>query len=202
LEDLLKKADMKTLITISRAIDRLNTFIGHSVSWLLLVAVLVSAGNAVSRKLFSLSSNAMLELQWYLFGAVFMLAAAYTLLKNEHIRIDILSGSWSKRTRDWIDLTLHIVFLVPFASMMVYLAWPWFWRSFASGEHSTNAGGLILWPAKSFILIGFILLLLQAFSEIIKRAGVLSGHLASNQTLYSESGNAAHMMTEEDSRND
>ncbi|WP_132309183.1 TRAP transporter small permease subunit [Martelella mediterranea] len=189
---------MKTLITISRAIDRLNTFIGHSVSWLLLVAVLVSAGNAVSRKLFSLSSNAMLELQWYLFGAVFMLAAAYTLLKNEHIRIDILSGSWSKRTRDWIDLTLHIVFLVPFASMMVYLAWPWFWRSFASGEHSTNAGGLILWPAKSFILIGFILLLLQAFSEIIKRAGVLSGHLASNQTLYSESGNAAHMMTEED----
>jgi len=198
LEDLLKKADMKTLITISRAIDRLNTFIGHSVSWLLLVAVLVSAGNAVSRKLFSLSSNAMLELQWYLFGAVFMLAAAYTLLKNEHIRIDILSGSWSKRTRDWIDLTLHIVFLVPFASMMVYLAWPWFWRSFASGEHSTNAGGLILWPAKSFILIGFILLLLQAFSEIIKRAGVLSGHLASNQTLYSESGNAAHMMTEED----
>ncbi|TCT42024.1 TRAP-type mannitol/chloroaromatic compound transport system permease small subunit [Martelella mediterranea] len=198
MEDLLKKADMKTLITISRAIDRLNTFIGHSVSWLLLVAVLVSAGNAVSRKLFSLSSNAMLELQWYLFGAVFMLAAAYTLLKNEHIRIDILSGSWSKRTRDWIDLTLHIVFLVPFASMMVYLAWPWFWRSFASGEHSTNAGGLILWPAKSFILIGFILLLLQAFSEIIKRAGVLSGHLASNQTLYSESGNAAHMMTEED----
>ena len=200
--DLIKKADMKTLIRISRIIDRLNTFIGHSVSWLLLAAVLVSAGNALSRKIFSLSSNAMLELQWYLFGAIFMLAAAYTLLKNEHIRIDILSGSWSKRTRDWIDLILHTVFLVPFAGMMVYLAWPWFWRSFESGEHSTNAGGLILWPAKSFILVGFILLLLQAFSEIIKRTGVLSGHLTSNETLYTESGNAAHMMTEEDSRND
>ncbi|MAM12331.1 TRAP transporter small permease subunit [Martelella lutilitoris] len=188
---------MKPLITISRTIDRLNEFIGHSVSWLLLVAVLVSAGNAVSRKLFSLSSNAMLELQWYLYGAVFMLAAAYALLKNEHIRIDILSSSWSKRTRDWIDLILHTIFLVPFAGMMIYLAWPWFWRSFESGEHSTNAGGLILWPAKSFILIGFILLLLQAFSEIIKRAAVISGHLKENDHLYSDAGNAAHMMTED-----
>ncbi|WP_319519121.1 TRAP transporter small permease subunit [uncultured Martelella sp.] len=188
---------MKPLITISRTIDRLNEFIGHSVSWLLLVAVLVSAGNAVSRKLFSLSSNAMLELQWYLYGAVFMLAAAYALLKNEHIRIDILSSSWSKRTRDWIDLVLHIIFLVPFAGMMVYLAWPWFWRSFESGEHSTNAGGLILWPAKSFILIGFILLLLQAFSEIIKRIAVLSGYLKEDEELYSEAGNAAHMMAED-----
>nr|WP_272209942.1 TRAP transporter small permease subunit [Marinicella sp. W31]MDC2875788.1 TRAP transporter small permease subunit [Marinicella sp. W31] len=188
---------MKPLIIISRTIDRLNEFIGHSVSWLLLIAVLVSAGNAVSRKLFSLSSNAMLELQWYLFGAVFMLAAAYALLRNEHIRIDILSSSWSKRTRDWIDLVLHIIFLVPFASMMIYLAWPWFWRSFASGEHSTNAGGLILWPAKSFILIGFILLLLQAFSEIIKRAASLSGHIKEDAGLYSDAGNAAHMMTED-----
>ncbi|AJY46111.1 TRAP transporter small permease subunit [Martelella endophytica] len=188
---------MKPLIIISRTIDRLNEFIGHSVSWLLLVAVLVSAGNAISRKLFALSSNAMLELQWYLYGAVFMLAAAYALLKNEHIRIDILSSSWSKRTRDWIDLVLHTIFLVPFAGMMVYLCWPWFWRSFFSGEHSTNAGGLILWPAKSFILIGFILLLLQAFSEIIKRAGVISGHIAEDDALYQDSGNAAHMMTEE-----
>ncbi|MGV0816433.1 TRAP transporter small permease subunit [Martelella sp. AMO21009] len=188
---------MRPLIIISRTIDRLNEFIGHSVSWLLLVAILVSAGNAVSRKLFSLSSNAMLELQWYLYGAVFMLATAYALLKNEHIRIDILSGSWSRRTRDWIDLVLHIIFLVPFASMMVYLSWPWFLRSFLSGEHSTNAGGLILWPAKSFILIGFILLLLQAFSEIIKRAAALSGHLKEDQELYADAGNAAHMMTED-----
>ena len=188
---------MRPLIIISRTIDRLNEFIGHSVSWLLLVAILVSAGNAVSRKLFSLSSNAMLELQWYLYGAVFMLATAYALLKNEHIRIDILSGSWSRRTRDWIDLVLHIIFLVPFASMMVYLSWPWFLRSFLSGEHSTNAGGLNLWPAKSFILIGFILLLLQAFSEIIKRAAALSGHLKEDEELYADAGNAAHMMTED-----
>ncbi|AQZ51286.1 MULTISPECIES: TRAP transporter small permease subunit [Martelella] len=188
---------MRPLIIISRTIDRLNEFIGHSVSWLLLVAILVSAGNAVSRKLFSLSSNAMLELQWYLYGAVFMLATAYALLKNEHIRIDILSGSWSRRTRDWIDLVLHIIFLVPFASMMVYLSWPWFLRSFLSGEHSTNAGGLILWPAKSFILIGFILLLLQAFSEIIKRAAALSGHLKEDEELYADAGNAAHMMTKD-----
>jgi len=188
---------MRPLIIISRTIDRLNEFIGHSVSWLLLVAILVSAGNAVSRKLFSLSSNAMLELQWYLYGAVFMLATAYALLKNEHIRIDILSGSWSRRTRDWIDLVLHIIFLVPFASMMVYLSWPWFLRSFLSGEHSTNAGGLILWPAKSFILIGFTLLLLQAFSEIIKRAAALSGHLKEDEELYADAGNAAHMMTED-----
>ncbi|MGV0877968.1 TRAP transporter small permease subunit [Martelella sp. FLE1502] len=188
---------MRPLIIISRTIDRLNEFIGHSVSWLLLVAILVSAGNAVSRKLFSLSSNAMLELQWYLYGAVFMLATAYALLKNEHIRIDILSGSWSRRTRDWIDLVLHIIFLVPFASMMVYLAWPWFLRSFLSGEHSTNAGGLILWPAKSFILIGFVLLLLQAFSEIIKRAAALSGHLKEDEELYADAGNAAHVMTED-----
>jgi TRAP-type mannitol/chloroaromatic compound transport system permease small subunit len=188
---------MRPLITISRTIDRLNEFIGHSVSWLLLVAILVSAGNAVSRKLFSLSSNAMLELQWYLYGAVFMLATAYALLKNEHIRIDILSGSWSRRTRDWIDLVLHIIFLVPFASMMVYLCWPWFLRSFLSGEHSTNAGGLILWPAKSFILIGFILLLLQTFSEIIKRAAALSGHLKEDEELYADAGNAAHMMTKD-----
>lgn len=188
---------MRPLIIISRAIDRLNEFIGHSVSWLLLVAVLVSAGNAVSRKLFSLSSNAMLELQWYLYGAVFMLATAYALLKNEHIRIDILSGSWSRRTRDWIDLVLHTIFLVPFAAMMVYLSWPWFLRSFLSGEHSTNAGGLILWPAKSFILIGFILLLLQAFSEIIKRAAALTGHLREDDELYADAGNAAHMVTED-----
>ena len=188
---------MRPLITISRTIDRLNEFIGHSVSWLLLVAVLVSAGNAISRKLFALSSNAMLELQWYLYGAVFMLAAAYTLLRNEHIRIDILSSSWSKRTRDWIDLILHIVFLVPFATMMVYLCWPWFWRSFTSGEHSTNAGGLILWPAKSFILIGFILLLLQAFSEIIKRAAVLTGHINEDPELYSDAGNPAKVISEE-----
>lgn len=168
---------MQIMLYLSRLIDMINGAIGRSVSWLLLVAVIISAGNAVVRKVFDISSNAWLELQWYLFGTVFMLAAAYTLLKNEHIRIDILSASWSKRTRDWIDLVLHIIFLVPFAVLMAYLAWPWFWSSYRIGEMSSSAGGLIVWPAKAAVLVGFILLSAQAVSEIIKRAAVLSGAL-------------------------
>ncbi|TPW30816.1 TRAP transporter small permease subunit [Martelella alba] len=189
---------MELLLKLSRLIDRVNEFIGKSVSWLLLAAILISAGNAISRKLFSLSSNAWLEVQWYLYGAVFMLAAAYALLKNEHIRIDILSSNWSKRTRDWIDLILHIFFLVPFAAMMVYLSWPWFLRSFLTGEMSTNAGGLHLWPAKFFILFGFFLLLLQAFSEIIKRIAVISGRLQERDTLYSDNSHAMPLKTADD----
>jgi TRAP-type mannitol/chloroaromatic compound transport system permease small subunit len=145
------------------------------VSWLVLVAVLVSAGNAVIRKAFSMSSNAWLELQWYLFGAVFMLAAAYTLKNNEHIRIDIFYGSRSKRTRDWIDLLGHILFLMPFSVLMVFLLWPYVWRSYLSGEHSPNAGGLVLWPARAFLLIGFVLLVLQGVSEIIKKIAIMRG---------------------------
>ncbi|HZG29144.1 MAG TPA: TRAP transporter small permease subunit [Ensifer sp.] len=168
---------MAFLLRLSALIDAITAAIGRSVSWLILVAVLVSAVNAVVRKIFDMSSNAWLELQWYLFGAVFLLAAAYTLQKNEHIRIDIVSSGWSKRTRDIIDLVLHIIFLVPFSSLMVYLSWSWFWLSFRTGEVSANAGGLIIWPAKSFVLIGFILLTAQAFSEIIKRIGVLTGRI-------------------------
>lgn len=168
---------MAFLLRLSALIDAITAAIGRSVSWLILVAVLVSAINAVVRKIFDMSSNAWLELQWYLFGAVFLLAAAYTLQKNEHIRIDILSSAWSKRTRDIIDLVLHIIFLLPFSSLMVYLSWSWFWLSFRTGEVSANAGGLVIWPAKSFVLIGFILLTAQAFSEIIKRIGVLTGRI-------------------------
>ena len=168
---------MTILLAVSRLIDAINGAIGRWVSWLLLAAVLISAGNAVIRKIFDISSNAWLELQWYLYGTVFMLAAAYALLRNEHIRIDILSGSWTKRTRDWIDLILHIIFLVPFSFLMAYLAWPWFWLSFRSGEVSSSAGGLTIWPAKAVVLIGFILLTAQAFSEIIKRAAVLMGRI-------------------------
>lgn len=168
---------MTFLLKVSAVIDAITAAIGRWVSWLILAAVLVSAINAVVRKVFDMSSNAWLELQWYLFGAVFLLAAAYTLQKNEHIRIDILSSSWSKRTRDIIDLVLHIIFLLPFCLLMVYLAWPWFWLSYKTGEISANASGLILWPAKSFVLIGFILLTAQAFSEIIKRIAVLMGRI-------------------------
>jgi TRAP-type mannitol/chloroaromatic compound transport system permease small subunit len=169
---------MGSLLALSRFIDRINEFIGRNVSWLVLAAVLISAGNATIRKVFDMSSNAWLEVQWYLFGAVFMLAAGYTLRKNEHVRIDVLAGNLSKRTRDWIDLFGHFLFLLPFCLMMTYLAWPFFWRSFQSGEMSSNAGGLIIWPAKASILLGFILLTAQAVSEIIKRIAIIRGLLA------------------------
>ncbi len=166
---------MSGLLALSRVIDAINRFLGRQVSWLILVAVLISAANAVIRKVFDISSNAWLELQWYLYGTVFMIAAAYTLLKNEHIRIDILSNMFSKRTRDWIDLFCHIFFLLPFCLLMVYLSWPWLLRSYMSSEISANAGGLILWPAKAMVLIGFVLLTAQAISEIIKRWAVIKG---------------------------
>jgi TRAP-type mannitol/chloroaromatic compound transport system permease small subunit len=168
---------MHLLLKLSRAIDAVTTVIGRSVSWLILASVLISAGNAVVRKIFDMSSNAWLEVQWYLFGTVFMLAAAYALLKNEHIRIDILSSGWSKRTRDWIDLVLHIVFLLPFSILMARLAWPWFWLSFSSGEISSSAGGLTIWPAKFVVLAGFMLLTAQAVSEVIKRAAIIAGSM-------------------------
>ena len=182
---------MAILIAVSRIVDAVTGFIGRWVSWLLLAAVLISSGNAILRKSFDISSNAWLEVQWYLYGTVFMLAAAYALLKNEHVRIDILSSTWSKRTRDVIDLVLHAIFLVPFAGLMTYLAWPWFWLSFTSGEISGNAGGLIIWPAKLVVLVGFGLLLAQAFSEIIKRFAIVTGRMADPREDLSEDARAA-----------
>lgn len=166
---------MKLLLGLSAAVDAVNDFIGRQVSWLILAAVLISAGNATVRKMFDISSNLWLELQWYLYGTVFMLAAAYTLLKNEHIRIDVISNMMTKRTRDRIDLFCHVFFLMPFVLLMVWLCVPWFFRSYVSGEHSASAGGLTIWPAKMMILIGFALLVAQGFSEIIKRTAVISG---------------------------
>lgn len=166
---------METLHKISRAIDKVTALLGQWISWFILLAVLVSAANASIRKAFDISSNAWLELQWYLFGAVFMLAAAYTLQRNEHVRIDIFTHGFSKRTRDWIDLFGHVFLLSPFVFLMAYLSWPFFWNSFVSREMSTNAGGLILWPAKGLVFLGFAVLCAQAISEIIKRALVLSG---------------------------
>jgi TRAP-type mannitol/chloroaromatic compound transport system permease small subunit len=166
---------MQALLGFSALIDRINRFIGQQVSWLILVAVIVSTANAIIRKAFDSSSNAWLELQWYLFGAVFMLAAAYTLLTNEHIRIDVLSSNFKKSTRDKIDLVCHILFLLPFCVLMIYLCVPWFYLTWVSGEVSANAGGLILWPAKLLVLVGFILLLAQCFSEIIKRYAIIIG---------------------------
>lgn len=166
---------MRLLLRASALIDSLTAFIGRAVAWLVLAAVLVSAGNAIIRKAFDMSSNAWLELQWYLFGAVFMLAAAYTLQRNEHIRIDIVSNALSKRTRDWIDLFGHVFFLTPFVLLMLWLLIPYVARSVRSQEMSGSASGLIIWPAKAILLAGFALLLLQAVSEIIKRAAILQG---------------------------
>lgn len=168
---------MKSLLRFSAAVDSTTAFIGRSVSWLILAAVFVSAGNAVIRKVFDASSNAWLELQWYLYGAVFLLAAAYTLQRNEHVRIDILTSGLAKKTRDWIDLLGHIFFLMPFCLLMVYLGWPFFMNSFQNNETSLNASGLTIWPAKGLILAGFILLTAQALSEIIKRIAVLQGRI-------------------------
>ena len=192
---------MQALLGISAFIDRINRFVGQQVSWLILVAVIVSTANAIIRKVFDSSSNAWLELQWYLFGAVFMLAAAYTLLTNEHIRIDVLSSTFKKSTRDKIDLVCHILFLLPFCVLMIYLCIPWFYLTFLSGEVSANAGGLIIWPAKLLVLAGFIMLLAQCFSEIIKRfaiiIGVMEDPLADQATpgvikLDSENGSNAN----------
>lgn len=168
---------MEGLLALSRGIDRLNEFIGKWVSWLILVSILVSAGNAIIRKLFDVSSNAWLELQWYLFGAAFMLAAAYTLKQNEHIRIDIVYGMWSRRVQHWIDLIGHLFFLMPFVLLMVYMFVPYTLHSFRSGEVSTNAGGLIIWPAKAILLVGFFLLALQGVSEIIKKIAIMRGEM-------------------------
>jgi TRAP-type mannitol/chloroaromatic compound transport system permease small subunit len=171
------EANMAGLLGLSRVIDRINELIAKWVAWLILAAILVSAVNASVRKAFNMSSNAWLELQWYLFGAAFMLAAAYTLKQNEHIRIDIIYGMWSRRVQHWIDLIGHIFFLMPFALLMVFYFIPYVSLSFRSGEVSTNAGGLILWPAKSLLLIGFVLLALQGISEIIKKIAVMTGRM-------------------------
>lgn len=166
---------MNGLLALSRGIDRVTTVIGRSVAWLILLAILVSAINAVVRKVFSMSSNAWLELQWYLYGGAFMLAAAWTLLENEHIRIDIIYGRWSRRAQHWIDVLGTVLFLLPFTAIMIWLVYPSLMRSWRAGEISMNAGGLIIWPAKAVLLAGFILLFVQGISELIKKIAVMRG---------------------------
>jgi TRAP-type mannitol/chloroaromatic compound transport system permease small subunit len=165
------------LLRLSAAIDAVSAFLGRAVIWLILAAILVSAGNAIVRKAFDISSNAWLELQWYLFGWAFLVAASYTLQRNEHIRIDIVSNALPKRVRDWIDIFGHVFMLLPFTALMVYLSWPFFFRAWRSGEMSGSAGGLIIWPARLAILVGFVLLFFQAVSELIKRVAVIQGRI-------------------------
>ena len=166
---------MQALLAISRGIDRVNAFVGKSVMWLILLAVLVSSGNAIVRKLFNWSSNSLLELQWYLFGAAFMGAAAYTLQQNEHIRIDVFYGTRTRRTQHWIDLFGHVFFTLPFVVLMTWLLIPYTLQAYNSGQISTNAGGLIIWPARAVLALGFAMLIAQALSEIVKKIAVMRG---------------------------
>jgi TRAP-type mannitol/chloroaromatic compound transport system permease small subunit len=166
---------VKALLAVSRAIDRLNQLIGRSMLWLVLAAVLISAANAIVRKAFDFSSNAFLETQWYLFSAIFLLCSPYTLLRNEHIRIDVLAGRLSNRTQTWIDVLGTVLFLLPMATMITYLSWIVFVRSWNINEVSTNAGGLVVWPARLLVPVGFFLLVLQGISQLIKLVAHLTG---------------------------
>lgn len=166
---------MASLLRISALIDALNERVGKAVYWLVLVAVLLSAGNAIIRKVFNMSSNAFLEAQWYLFAAVFLLCSGFTLLRNEHVRIDVLAGRLSPKGQAWIDVFGTVFFLLPMATLFIYLSWPIFIRTYTHGEISTNAGGLMIWPARLLVPIGFTLLTAQGISELIKRIAFLSG---------------------------
>ena len=166
---------MQLLLKMSRLIDALNERVGRLVYWLVLAAVLLSAGNAIVRKLFNMSSNSLLEGQWYLFSAVFLLCSGYTLLRNEHVRIDVITGRLSTKAQTWIDILGTVFFLLPMALLFIYLSWPVFVRTFTHNEISTNAGGLVIWPARLLVPIGFTLLTLQGVSELIKRVAFLTG---------------------------
>lgn len=160
-------------IRCANAIDSINERVGHMLGWLILATVMLSAGNAITRYAFALSSNALLELQWYLFSAVFLLGGGYALRHGAHVRIDVLSSRVSRRARAWIDVFGTLLFLLPMAMLVLYLSWPVFLRALDTGEVSTNAGGLLLWPARLLVPLGFALLTLQGLSELLKCVDVL-----------------------------
>ena len=166
---------MQALLKISRGIDWLSTGVGKLSMWMILITTLISAGNAIVRKAFNTSSNALLEVQWYLFAAVFMLGAGYCLLKNAHVRIDFIASRLSARTRNWIDVLGIVLVLFPFCYICINLGWPLFTKALVSGEMSQNSGGLIRWPVYALIPLGFGLLMLQGLSELIKRVAFLRG---------------------------
>lgn len=165
------------LLTLSRAIDAVNYRIGKWVAWAIVAAVVVSSANATVRKVFDTSSNAWLELQWYLFSAVFLLCASWTLMANEHIRIDIVNSYFPQRVRNWIDVIGHTFFLLPFTVVMIVTGWPFFLASYRVNEVSTNAGGLLVWPVKFLVPLAFVLLFFQGISELIKRIAVMRGKI-------------------------
>jgi len=168
---------MNLLLRLSRAIDAVNERLGWVADWLVLLSCLISAGNAFSRYAFGISSNAWLEIQWYMFGALVMLGASYTLKRNEHVRVDIVYSNVSTRRQIGIDIFGFILFMLPATAIMAYLSWPIFHNSWLLGEVSGNAGGLLRWPVKIFLPLGFALLTLQGISELIKRVAMQTGHM-------------------------
>ena len=166
---------MRPLLALAHGIDAVNLAIGRVLCWLTLIVAVVSAANAISRKVFQVGSNAWLELQWYLFGAIFLLASGYTLLKNGHVRVDILAQKLSKRHQIWIEIFGVLCFLLPISTLIMWLSWPMFWESWVSHETSSDAGGLVRWPVKLLIPIGFCLLIAAGISHLIKCIGFLAG---------------------------
>ena len=163
------------LLKLSGLIDALTERVGKALIWLVLVVTLIGAANALVRYAFNYSSNAFLEIQWYLFSAIFLLGAGYTLMRNEHVRIDLIAGRLSRRAQAWIDIFGILVFLLPMAVAVMYLSWPIFVLALQNNEQSSNAGGLVVWPVRLLVPIGFFLLVIQAISELIKRFGFLQG---------------------------
>lgn len=180
---------MQGLLKLSSLIDDLNERVGRSMLWLVLIVVIISAGNAVFRFAFNMSSNSLLEIQWYLFSAIFLLSAGYVLKKNEHIRIDVIISRFSERTQNWIDVFGILAFLLPMALIIGYLSWPVFTNAWSSGETSSNPGGLIRWPVRLLMPVGFALLILQGVSELVKRLAFLTG--AGRNVLVKEAGLSA-----------
>lgn len=181
---------MGILLKLSGLIDSLTRLIGKCIIWLVLAAAIISALNAIARKAFNVGSNAFLEIQWYMFGAVFLLGAGYTFMQNAHVRIDVLANKVSKRTRTLIDIGGILIFLLPMCFFMIDFAWPIVHTAYVSGEMSSNSGGLIRWPAYALVPLGFGLLALQAFSELIKRIAYLAGK-APDPTLHGGHGDTS-----------
>jgi len=194
---------MHALLKFSKAVDWLNSLIGRNVIWLIFASTVISAVNAIVRKAFNVSSNAYLEVQWYLFAATFLLAAGYTLLNGEHVKIDVIYSRWSKRTQMWIDVVGLAFFLTPFCVAILWFGFPFFLNGYQSGEISSNAGGLIRWPVYAMIPLGFGLLLLQGWSELIKRLAFLQGliedptHKKVEKTAEEELAEAIQKLAEE-----
>ncbi|MEO7853585.1 MAG: TRAP transporter small permease subunit [Rubrivivax sp.] len=176
------------MLKFSAAVDWFNDHVGSLIRWLILAAVLISAGNAIVRKLFNTSSNAYLEVQWYLFAAVFMLGAGFAFLRNAHVRIDFISNKLSKRTNAIIDALGIVIFVIPLCVILIQLSWPLFVTAWQTGEMSQNAGGLIRWPVLLLMPVGFALLLMQSISELIKRIAYLRGLIP--QPMSAEPGHS------------